>query len=52
MKILSWHDWLDKHIPYYEANGKKKELNTNPTSVGFSLTDINKDTIIYYVIEI
>jgi len=19
MKILPWHDWLDQHIPYYEA---------------------------------
>lgn len=30
MKIVSWHEWLDKHIPYYEAERLKRIYQDNP----------------------
>lgn len=30
MKIVSWQEWLDKHIPYYEAERHKKRFLDNP----------------------
>jgi hypothetical protein len=33
MKILSWHDWLDKHIPYYEAERHRTRFLDNPPQV-------------------
>ena len=33
MKLLSWHDWLDKHIPYYEAERHRTRFLDNPPQV-------------------
>jgi len=30
MKIVSWQEWLDKHIPYYEAERHKNRFLDNP----------------------
>jgi len=30
MKIVSWHEWLDKHIPYYEAERHRNRFLDNP----------------------
>jgi len=30
MKIVSWQEWLDKHIPYYEAEKHRKRFLDNP----------------------
>ena len=41
MKLLSWHDWLDKHIPYYEAERHRTRFLDNPPQVVLviSITD-------------
>jgi hypothetical protein len=30
MKIVSWQEWLDKHIPYYEAERHRTRFLANP----------------------
>ena len=30
MQILAWQDWLDKHIPYYEAERFRNLYAANP----------------------
>ena len=33
MKIISWHDWLNKHIPYYESKRHRGRFLDNPPAV-------------------
>jgi len=33
MKLVSWQEWLDKHIPYYEAERHKNRFLDNPPEV-------------------
>jgi hypothetical protein len=30
MKIISWHDWLEKTIPYYEKDKQSSRFADNP----------------------
>jgi hypothetical protein len=30
MKLVSWQEWLDKHIPYYEAERHRNRFLDNP----------------------
>jgi hypothetical protein len=30
MKIVSWSDWLDQHIPYYQVEKQKNRYADNP----------------------
>lgn len=30
MKIVTWQEWLDKHIPYYEAERHRNRFLDNP----------------------
>lgn len=30
MKLVSWNEWLDKHIPYYEAERHRNRFCDNP----------------------
>jgi hypothetical protein len=30
MKLISWDEWLDKHVPYYEADRHREMLGSDP----------------------
>ena len=30
MQIVTWHDWLDQHIPYYERQKQADRYYNNP----------------------
>ena len=30
MQIVTWHDWLDQHIPYYERSKHQDRYYDNP----------------------
>lgn len=30
MKIVAWNEWLDKHIPYYEADRHRTIMGSDP----------------------
>lgn len=30
MKIVSWSDWLEKYIPYYEVDRQRSRFLDNP----------------------
>lgn len=33
MKLVTWNEWLDKHIPYYEAERHRNRYLDNPPQV-------------------
>jgi hypothetical protein len=33
MKLIPWNEWLDKHIPYYEAERHRNRYLDNPPEV-------------------
>jgi len=33
MKVVSWQEWLDKHIPYYEVERHRNRFSDNPPQV-------------------
>ena len=30
MQVVSWHDWLERHIPYYEKEKQQHRYYLNP----------------------
>ena len=33
MQIVAWHDWLDRHIPYYAVEKQQSRYLDNPPAV-------------------
>lgn len=42
MKLLSWDDWLDKYIPYYEAERHRKMMSSDPPELVLILAPIDR----------
>jgi hypothetical protein len=48
MKLLSWHDWLDKHIPYYEAERHRTRFLDNPPQVVLVIAVIDRQATTFW----
>ena len=42
MKIVSWHDWLEKYIPYYEIDRQRSRFLDNPPEVILIINPIDR----------
>lgn len=42
MRVIPWTEWLDKHIPYYEAERFRKEFETNPPQVVLEIDIVDR----------
>lgn len=42
MTIVSWQDWLDKHIPYYEAEKYKDRFLNDPPKVVLIVSPVDR----------
>ena len=42
MKLVSWTEWLDQHIPYYEAERHRKRFATNPPESVLIMTIVDR----------
>ena len=42
MKIVSWHDWLEKYIPYYEVDKQRCRFLDNPPEAILIINPIDR----------
>jgi hypothetical protein len=45
MKLISWDEWLDKHIPYYEADRHREIMRSDPPQSVLIVTPTDKITV-------
>jgi hypothetical protein len=49
MKLISWDEWLDKHVPYYEADRHREMLGSDPPRSVLIIAPTDKITVSGFV---
>jgi hypothetical protein len=45
MQVVAWHDWLDRHIPYYERQKHQDRYRDNPPACILVINPVDRNRL-------